>query len=665
MYFTRALAVLFFLGALQLNAQEVADTLYCDADATVSGAAAKEMAPGGGRQGYLCVGRFAHNPLNTFNQAYVRFELNGIDPASISRAELKLWKSRDNQDSLRVHAVDDDSWEEYHLYWLNKPAEGDLLGSVYVNGGEYSSIEVTDFVKAQDDDVVSFCLKVDMWNNENEYIGLNSREGGAPPMLIVTHTGSRLGEPPPMPGFPSTSALEHGVYIHDGGTYIKYDSISQAIDRVQPGQEIVLGPGVYYETFDLTPSGTSEAPLKIRGDGNPRPVIDGSLNSTSWKNTDRGLIKVSGDYWTIEHLEVRNAHPWAEAAANSGGFYIYPGDNCIVRDCAVYFNGNGIFCTSSSGNLLLEYNEVAWNSFPGAGYEHGHYVCGWGTTTVRFCHIHDNGGQNFKSRTEDLVFAYNYVHSSGNYQVDMVEGADFTDQDALLIGNVIVTDNPNRTNQQFVVFGENRRGGSLYLFNNTFIHLYPAGSSFIHLWYPGDTEVAETTFEAWNNVFYVKPGAGTQLLLDADKQTPVTGSNNWISEELSSVPGTLKGSIRGDDPGLVDIPGGDFRPLETSVLVDAGYNDAAHVPEYHYVHPRKKSARPRVGPALDIGAYEYFTVSDAYDFNRDDRLNILDVLTLILALFSGEAGSAYDLNGDSTFSCADAVFLMLAIRDIS
>ncbi len=649
----------FFLCTLALSAQSATDTLFCDADVTVSGSASREMAPGGGRQGYLSVGWFKHNPVNSFNVAYVRFELGGIDPASISSAELKLWKSRSNQDTLRLHAVDDDNWEEYHLYWLNKPVEGDLLASVYVSGGVYNSLDVTGFVKEQSDDVVSFCLKVDQWYNDSEYLGFNSREGGAPPLLVITHSGAAAGDLPPTPGFPSTSSLEHGVYINDGGSLTEYKSITSAIDAVQPGQEIVLGPGVYYETFELSPHGSEQAPLKIRGDGDPRPIIDGSLNSTSWKNTDRGLIKVSGDFWTIEHLEVRNAHPWAEAEANSGGFYIYPGNNCTIRDCAVYYNGNGIFCTSSSGNLLLEYNEVAWNSFPGAGYEHGHYVSGWGTTTVRFCYIHDNGGQNFKSRTEDLIFEYNYLHSPGNYQVDLVKGADFTDQDAVLIGNVIVTDRPDnqRTNSQFIVFGEDRSGGSLFLYNNTFVHLYPGGSSFIHLWYPGNASVGKTTFEAWNNVFYTAPGAGELMLLGADKPTPAIGANNWVSDNVSSIPAELLRTVQGVNPLLVDIEGGDYRPAPGSPLIDSGDSAAGRLPEYQYLHPRRLQIRKQSGMAIDIGAYEFFSAIEAYDFRRDSNLNIMDVLALLIQLRKGESDPAYDVNGDSSFTGADIVAL--------
>ena len=644
-----------------LAAQEVTDTLYCDADATVSGTADRMLVPDGGRQGYLCVGRFEANPVNVAHQAYLMFELNGIDPANISSAELRIWKTRSRQDTLRVHSVEQDVWDEYGLYWMNKPADTGLIGSVYVSGGQYNALDVTDYIKSQSDNAASFCLKVDIsYANNSPYLGFNSREGGAPPMLVINHSGAKRGEQKPSPGFPSTSSLEHGVYIN--GT--KYGTITEAIAAVQPGQEIVLGPGVYYESFDLTTSGTADAPLKIRGDGNPRPAIDGSLSASQWKNTDRGLIKVSGDFWTIEHLEVRNAHPWAEAASNSGGFYIYPGSDCTIRDCGVYYNGNGIFCTSTSGNLTLEYNEVAWNSFPGAGYEHGHYVSGRGATIVRFCDIHHNAGQNFKTRAEDLLFAYNYLHSCGNYQVDMAEGSEFTDQDAVLVGNVIVTDNAARSNEQFIVFGENRRGGSLLLYNNTFVHLYPVGSSFVHLWYPGATVVGTTTFEAWNNVFYI-PAGSSQKLLDADKPTPSFGGNNWISSWVTDVPSTIGDNIVGTYPGFADSSRGDYRPADGSPLIDTGAEGTDVVPEFMYDHPRIKLERPVVGNGIDIGAYERLTASQSFDFNRDGRLDLLDVVALLVSMVRGEPPLAADVNGDSEVSVGDALALILMIRTMT
>jgi hypothetical protein len=84
-----AFAALFSTVSL-LPAQAVTDTLYCGADATVSGSTDRELVPDGGRQGYLCVGRVQINPVNVTHKAYLMFELNGIDPSTITSAELRL-----------------------------------------------------------------------------------------------------------------------------------------------------------------------------------------------------------------------------------------------------------------------------------------------------------------------------------------------------------------------------------------------------------------------------------------------------------------------------------------------------------------------------------------------------------------------------------------------
>ncbi|HUU27835.1 MAG TPA: DNRLRE domain-containing protein [archaeon] len=585
----------------------VVDTLYSDADVTVFDGRKELCAPGGGRQGFMFSGYLVLRRAEGNYRAYVRFDLDGIDPSTISSARLMLWKSRDREDTLRVYAVADDSWDEYETAWGNAPQMGDLVASGYCRK-EWNTFEVTDYVRSQTDNAVTFGMRVE--NGTEPGLGFNTREGGAPPRLLVAHTGPPAGDTPPNPGFPSTSSLEHGVYINDRGRLIPYDDISTAVNNIQPGQEIVLGPGIYYQTFDLFPDGTAEKPLKIRGDGDPRPIIDGSLNSTAWQagdygRGDRGLIRITGDYWTIEHLEVRNAHPWAESPQqNTACIFIHDAKKVTIRDCGVYFGGNGIFATSSTEDLTLEYNEVAYNSFPGSAYKHGHYVSGPGITTVRFCHIHHNGGANFKSRSEHCVFAYNYVHSPGNYHIDLSAGH-WEDQDAVLIGNVVVTDNEHRTNPQFIVFGENRHGGSLLLYNNTFINLYPQGYAFVHMWFPDENaKVLGTTLEAYNNAFLCDSSRGGMRFYRTEKPVPVLGSNNWITQGVSDIPSTLRGTIQGSDPQLMDLEKGDFRPKPSSPLVDRGSLQAPQFPEYEYIHPRGKRARTVSGARLDIGAYE-------------------------------------------------------------
>ncbi len=582
------------------------DILICDADVTVSETMKKLCSPGGGRQGFLMVGFLTLRQSDGDNRAYLRFDLNGIDPATVTRAELKLWKSRDRQDTLRVFAVGVDGWDEYETAWGNAPLMGELVAAGHCGQG-WNSYDVTGYVKGKTGDQASFGLRV--LNQEVQGLGFNSREGGNPPRLELTHSGPPAGDQKPDPGFPSTSELEHGVYISEGPALISYPDIKSAVAAIEPGQEIVLGPGIYYETFDLSTRGTAAKPLKIRGDGDPRPIIDGSLNQTAWASgdhgrPDRGLVRVSGDYWTLEHLEIRNAHPWGESPQqNTAAVFILDATGVIVRDCGVYFGSNGIFATSTTENLTLEYNEVAYNSFPGRGYKHGHYISGPGVATVRFNHIHHNGGTNFKSRSEQLIFYCNYVHSAGSYHLDLSAGK-WDDQDAIVAGNLIVTDNEDRANPQFIVFGENRHGGSLHLYNNTFINNYPNGYAFVNMWFPGDTKLLGTTLEAYNNVFYHRAYWGGEKFYRSERDVPVLGSNNWFISGTEAVPSSLKNTVYGEELEVVNLTEGDFRPLLRSQLTAAGTTAIPHLPEHEYIHPRQQRERLIAGGKPSIGAYE-------------------------------------------------------------
>ncbi|MCE5271058.1 DNRLRE domain-containing protein [bacterium] len=661
--FCAVLLTIGLLAVLPLRAA-VVDTLYCDADVTITGAAPYLMSPGGGHQGYLSVGQSDLREGEGENRAFLRFDLNGIDPASIQSAELHLWKTRSRSDSLRVYAVESDIWDEYETAWLNAPPMGQVLATGLCGQG-WSVYDLTGWARSQNNDHLSLGLRT--VNPYTQFLGINSREGGAPPRLIVRHEGPARGDPAPTPGFPSSSALEHGVYVHGAGGYRKVASISDAVAEVRPGEEVVLGPGVYYESFTLSGEGTPEQPLKIRGDGNPRPAVDGSL-STAWKNTDRGLIMVTGKNWIIQHLDIRNAHPWGEAESNSGCFYIHQAENTVIRDCGIYFGGDGIFSTDASKELTVENCEVAYNSFPHAGYEHGFYVCNAGTVTVRYSYIHHNGGQNFKTRAEDCVFAYNYVEAPGNYQLDFSEGEKFEDEDAMLIGNTIVTNNRYRSNNQYIVFGENRHGGSLFLYNNTFVNLYPAnGDAWIHMWFPDATPVGETTLSAWNNAFYFQAGSASMKFYDSEKSIPVSGGNNWFVQGTSGVPSTVSGSLYGDDPGFTDLAAGDFVPRQNSPLVDAGSAAAPELPGHQNLQRRLDQPRTVIGAAPDIGAYEYDQAAQGgssleWDFNPDGRLDLKDVIVFLLKIGTGAQSLSMDVNGDGNVSLSDAVALVRELR---
>jgi len=98
-----------------------------------------------------------------------------------------------------------------------------------------------------------------------------------------------------------------------------------------------------------------------------------------------------------------------------------------------------------------------------------------------------------------------------------------------------------------------------------------------------------------------------------------SGANNWILTAGTAVPAAWTGTLRGSDPGLLDVASGDLRPVQGSPLVDqaavaaagpAGFELPRPLPAPLYMPARAALPvggglpRPSVGRA-DIGALEY------------------------------------------------------------
>lgn len=74
-----------------------------------------------------------------------------------------------------------------------------------------------------------------------------------------------------------------------------FATIQHAADVAQPGDEIRVKPGVYYQTLDTPRGGTSSAPIALVGDG-PGVILDGSdpayLSRADWQDDGGGVYSV-------------------------------------------------------------------------------------------------------------------------------------------------------------------------------------------------------------------------------------------------------------------------------------------------------------------------------------------------------------------------------------
>jgi MYXO-CTERM domain-containing protein len=135
------------------------------------------------------------------------------------------------------------------------------------------------------------------------------------------------------------------------------------------------------------------------------------------------------------------------------------------------------------------------------------------------------------------------------------------------------------------------------------------------------------SLEAHNNVIFQTGSGDAQIVRDAEAEwvggvRRVAGVANFVIEGtgVRDVPPEWEGTLRGADPMFEAASADDYRPADTSNLVDAADPSPRGVPGYAFPRPELSpfyvppfrgplavgtaAARPIVGAELDIGAFE-------------------------------------------------------------
>jgi len=393
-----------------------------------------------------------------------------------------------------------------------------------------------------------------------------------------------------------------------------YKSIAEVVDRVRPGDTVLIDAGTYREAVRWRGGDANGAPITVKGIGNARPIIDGTnVNVSGQDGAPRALFQVEGDNYVFENLEFQNARN----GNNGAGLRVVRARKTVLRHSKITHCDMGMM-SGENDELLIEYCEVAFNGTPEFnGYSHNFYL-GGDRTTIRFCYIHDSThGQNFKTRGHYTELLYNYIADAH----DGLEGGETTKEmgfpdwkasaaphsNAVLLGNLIIK---KGSSTQFIDFGPEsggERDGTLYMINNTVIAASPE-TCFLRLSTPRVKAVLYSNILFGSKLISTGPGAGN-----------VSGANNWV-QAGAALPPNLTDTIQGDDPGFVDFAARDFHLKRESSCIDRGagliqYVDGRGVtvsikPAREYVNHLEDAARSEDGH-LDLGAYEFRLPSGA------------------------------------------------------
>lgn len=199
--------------------------------------------------------------------------------------------------------------------------------------------------------------------------------------LAVLAAGCGSGSPAPVETSPAPGATGRLLHVAPDGSDAgrgsrdrPFRTIQHALDRVRPGDAVVVAPGTYPGDVTLTRSGTVSAPVTLRSAEGARPVITGRLKVTASHAVVSGLVFAGrtpanpddvavyisgGDSVSLDGNEIRDA-------AQSG---VFVGEGAVgvhITRNWIHDNGktvldHGIYFENGSGGLIA--NNLIVRSF--------------------------------------------------------------------------------------------------------------------------------------------------------------------------------------------------------------------------------------------------------------------------------------------------------------
>jgi hypothetical protein len=420
-------------------------------------------------------------------------------------------------------------------------------------------------------------------------------------------------------GFMSFSVTGRGATINVVATDSDEDNLAK-IEAAGPGDEVVIGPGIYKFRLYLEGSGTAEQPIVIRSqDPEDRPVWDLDGKSTGeWPGSydggdkSRAIWHITGSYIEISGIVFQNG---TDGNGDGAGLRLKSADHVTLRDCLFQFNDNGI--QGAATDALVEFCEFNRNGLPNSlEGSHNLYIHG-GTITVRYSYIHDSlRAQNLHIRANSSVFEYNWIARASSYMGDMMpctmEPCE-KEHTMLLRGNVFLRGTPVNDGQVFVMYNDQHDPDvsfNLTMINNTVIG-NGDDAALVHFGNADESINAMQMARLDNNVIYNVARVFRVDEIGLDNWS-AGGTNNWFSDGTVDVDG-LENNLSGADPGFTDLGGRNFVPAGGSPLTGAAASGLEELPDREYYRDENLTMFWRWRTSVnDIGAFESTTLGDTF-----------------------------------------------------
>ena len=423
-----------------------------------------------------------------------------------------------------------------------------------------------------------------------------------------------------------------------------FTQLSALVDNVnlEPGDVVLVDGGATYDggvVIRSNDSGVAGNPVTFRWSrtGSTRPVLRGGAHTVKFQQSNHVVF---------EGFDVRGG---------TSTCIFNEADNVVVRDSIIRdCPAHGILGADQySGSFTLEYSEI-FNAGAGST-KHAIYMQSDeveypnAVFTMRFNYVHDGkGGNLLKSRHQRSLIHYNWFEGAAYQEIELIGPDCFTQQsgwspdlkreDSELVGNVIVH---NSSWGNAIRAGGDLNGrsqGRVRMVNNTIV-FDRAGSATAVL-----AQLGVGSMEMHNNVVYQTTGGAPSILREnpaSGMEEPycapysaepwangrkVAGSNNWVQNGATNVPGEWTGTKYGANPQFANLAQLQLRPADGSPLVGSGVASPPvpsafpfpsalarplfNPPARKKLDPGAATARPAAG-AIDIGAIAATTQSSA------------------------------------------------------
>ena len=145
-----------------------------------------------------------------------------------------------------------------------------------------------------------------------------------------------------------------------GNASTPFCSFGTALDRLEPGDTLVVKAGIYTERLVVSEiNGRADAPIIIRGESRETVIFDGgcpefpcSVNAVNWEwDEETGMVSVEDSRFVIlRDLTVRNSI--------AAGVNVFGGSGIVVENVTIDGTGNAGLLFLHTSNLTVIHNDV-------------------------------------------------------------------------------------------------------------------------------------------------------------------------------------------------------------------------------------------------------------------------------------------------------------------